>query len=36
MIVIIVLFTDESNGEALLGILDYSFLFAYAIAMYFR
>ncbi len=27
---------DERNGKTYLGILDYSWLFSYAIAMFFR
>ena len=27
---------DVPNGKTFLGILDYSWLFSYAIAMYFR
>jgi len=35
-IYIVVCITDGSNGKALLGTLDYAWLFSYALAMFFR
>lgn len=35
-LLIFVTSSDGDNGKTLLGIVDYSWLFSYAVAMYFR